>query len=78
LVGTSIFSLGVVNFEMATSQPFKGDTQVSLLSSIIKDTPSSLTDLKAEAAARFLAWRSPPTAGASSSCPSAAARGDCG
>ena len=46
---SDVFSLGVVIFEMATSQrPFKGDTQVSLLSSIIKDTPSSLTDLRAE------------------------------
>ena len=46
---SDVFSLGVVIFEMATSQrPFKGDTQVSLLSAIIKDTPSSLTDLRAE------------------------------
>ena len=46
---SDVFSLGVVIFEMATSQrPFKGDTQVSLLSSIIKDTPSPLTDLRAE------------------------------
>jgi serine/threonine protein kinase len=46
---SDVFSLGVLIFEMATSQrPFKGDTQVSLLSSIIKDTPSSLTDLKAD------------------------------
>ena len=46
---SDVFSLGVVIFEMATSQrPFKGDTQVSLLSSIIKDTPSSLTDLKTD------------------------------
>ncbi len=46
---SDVFSLGVVIFEMATSQrPFKGDTQVSLLSSIIKDTPSSLTDLRAD------------------------------
>ena len=46
---SDVFSLGVVIFEMATSQrPFKGDTQVSLLSSIIKDTPSSLTDIRTE------------------------------
>jgi eukaryotic-like serine/threonine-protein kinase len=46
---SDVFSLGVVIFEMATSQrPFKGDTQVSLLFSIIKDTPASLTDLKAD------------------------------
>jgi Tol biopolymer transport system component len=46
---SDVFSLGVVIFEMATAQrPFTGDTQVSLLSSILKDTPASLTDLKAE------------------------------
>ena len=46
---SDVFSLGVVIFEMATSQrPFKGETQVSLLSSIIRDTPASLTDLRAE------------------------------
>jgi Tol biopolymer transport system component len=46
---SDVFSLGVVIFEMATSQrPFKGDTQLSLLSSIIKDTPSSLAELKAD------------------------------
>jgi Tol biopolymer transport system component len=46
---SDVFSLGVVIFEMATSQrPFKGDTQFSLLSSIIKDTPASLADLKAD------------------------------
>ena len=55
---SDVFSLGVVIFEMATSQrPFKGDTQVSLLSSIIKDTPSSLTDLRSRAAARSRAHR---------------------
>ena len=45
---SDVFSLGVVIFEMATSQrPFKGDTPLSILSSILKDTPASLTDLKA-------------------------------
>jgi Tol biopolymer transport system component len=44
---TDVFSLGVMLYEMATGErPFKGDTQVSLLSAIIKDTPTSLTDLK--------------------------------
>jgi Tol biopolymer transport system component len=44
---SDVFSLGVMLFEMATGErPFKGDTQVSLLSSILKDTPSSVTDLK--------------------------------
>jgi len=44
---SDIFSLGVMFFEMATGRrPFAGDTSVSLLSSIIKDTPQSVTDLK--------------------------------
>src|SRR5712692_5844391 len=43
---SDIFSLGVMLYEMATSErPFTGDTSVSLLSSIIKDTPRAVTDL---------------------------------
>ena len=42
---SDIFSLGVVLHEMATGdRPFKGDTNVSLISSIIKDTPPPVTD----------------------------------
>ena len=50
---SDLFSLGVILYEMATGQkPFKGDTGVSVLSSILKDTPVSVTDLKPGAAAR--------------------------
>jgi serine/threonine protein kinase/Tfp pilus assembly protein PilF len=40
------FSLGIMLYEMAVGErPFTGDTSVSLLSSIIKDTPRAVTDL---------------------------------
>ena len=39
---SDVFTLGVMLYEMAVGErPFKGDTQVSLLSSIIKDTPTA-------------------------------------
>ncbi len=42
---SDIFSLGVVLHEIATGErPFKGDTNVSVISSIIKDTPAPVTD----------------------------------
>ncbi len=44
---SDIFSLGIVFYEMATGQrPFKGDTNLSIMSSILRDTPSSVTDIK--------------------------------
>jgi len=43
---SDLFSLGVILYEMATGEkPFKGDNSVSVLSSILKDTPASVTDL---------------------------------
>ena len=46
---SDIFSLGVMLFEMATGQrPFKGDSSVSVLSSVLRDTPPLVSDLKPE------------------------------
>jgi TolB-like protein/tetratricopeptide (TPR) repeat protein len=43
---SDIFSLGVIFYEMATGQrPFQGDTTISILSSILKDTPPTVTEL---------------------------------
>ena len=44
-----VFSLGVILYEMATGErPFKGDSSVSLISSIMKDTPREVDSLRAE------------------------------
>ena len=46
---SDIFSIGIILYEMATGErPFKGDTAVSLLSSILKDTPQSATEVNPE------------------------------
>jgi len=46
---SDIFSLGILFYEMATgSRPFKGETSADLVSSILRDTPDSVTDLKIE------------------------------
>ena len=43
---SDIFSLGVMLHEMSTGErPFRGDTNLSVLSAILRDTPRSITDL---------------------------------
>jgi eukaryotic-like serine/threonine-protein kinase len=43
---SDLFSLGVILYEMATGQrPFSGDTNVTILSSILRDTPPAVTAL---------------------------------
>jgi len=45
---TDIFSLGVILYEMATGQrPFHGDSSAELISSILRDTPRPLGELRA-------------------------------
>jgi serine/threonine protein kinase len=42
---SDVFSLGVMLYEMATGQrPFRGDSNISILSSIIKDSPAPVTE----------------------------------
>jgi serine/threonine protein kinase/tetratricopeptide (TPR) repeat protein len=46
---TDIFSLGVLFYEMATgSRPFQGDTSPALMSSILKDVPQPVIEVRAD------------------------------
>ena len=52
---TDIFSLGIVLFEMATGKrPFAGDTSAALISSILRDSPPTVTEIN-ESVPRHLA-----------------------
>jgi Tol biopolymer transport system component/predicted Ser/Thr protein kinase len=43
---TDIFSMGTILYEMATGgRPFRGDTKMSTISSILRDDPSPVTEL---------------------------------
>jgi hypothetical protein len=46
---SDIFSMGVVLYEMATGgRPFQGETPVELMSSILRDTPPRVTEIRGD------------------------------
>jgi serine/threonine protein kinase len=52
---TDIFSLGIMLYEMASgTRPFQGDSSPALMSSILKDTPVSLRDIRADLPSEFV------------------------
>jgi TolB-like protein len=45
--GSDVFSLGIMLYEMATgTRPFGGSTPISILSAILRDTPSPVTSIR--------------------------------
>jgi len=46
---TDLFSLGIILYELATGErPFRGDSSAGLMSSILKDHPESVAELRAD------------------------------